>query len=69
MTTIDRPSERLERLFGLHAVIAGTDAAAATGPAVESARTTAGGSSDSLADVAMYYYETDLRTRRWATAR
>jgi type IV pilus assembly protein PilY1 len=39
-----------------------SDTAVTTGPATESARTTSGGSSDSLADVAMYYYETDLRT-------
>ncbi len=39
-----------------------TETAVATGPAVESAHTSTGGSSNSLADVAMYYYQTDLRT-------
>jgi type IV pilus assembly protein PilY1 len=39
-----------------------TESVVATGPAVESAHTSTGGSSDSLADVAMYYYQTDLRT-------
>ncbi len=37
------------------------DAAVATGPAVNGPTTTGGGSQDSLADVAMYYYSTDLR--------
>jgi type IV pilus assembly protein PilY1 len=45
-----------------YAVTTPTETATATGPAVEGTHTTSGGSSDSLADVAMYYYETDLRT-------
>jgi type IV pilus assembly protein PilY1 len=47
---------------GYSAATPATDNAVATGPAVNGATTTSGGSSDSLADVAMYYHSTDLRT-------
>ncbi len=47
---------------GYQAANPAADADVATGPAVTSATTTTGGATDSLADVAMYYYETDLRT-------
>jgi len=47
---------------GYLAATPATDAAVATGAAVAGATTTSGGSTNSLADVAMYYYNTDLRT-------
>jgi type IV pilus assembly protein PilY1 len=46
---------------GYIAATPATDAAVATGPAVNGPTTTSGGSQDSLADIAMYYYSTDLR--------
>jgi type IV pilus assembly protein PilY1 len=47
---------------GYTAATPASSAAVATGPAVNSPATSSGGSQNSLADVAMYYYNTDLRT-------